>query len=108
MPIRDDGVMPQGDEARRRVADLLDAFKHDQEPRWNAERRHCFADGTSLQLQLEREPRAFHSAPGHTRAVLFDKEGNELDATEWFADPAERVIGTVTRLRVLVDKYLAK
>ena len=99
--------MQDGRLARTKVAELLAAMQHGEDLPWSADRRLLLADGTSLELQLEREPRRFRGAPGHTRAVLLDRDGSVMDATEWWPDPGVRIVGTVPRLRVLVDRYLA-
>jgi hypothetical protein len=83
-------------------------MKHGRSVVWSAGRRHVFADGSSLQLEVEREPHRWLGGPGHTRAVLRDDDGHEIDATEWFADPGARMRSTMERLRVLVDEYLAQ
>jgi hypothetical protein len=70
---------------------------------WSPTRTHECSDGTSLQLQVEKR----HARVALTRAAVLDALGNELDATEWVADPAVRVLGPLPRLRALVDERLA-
>ena len=91
--------MPTGDIARSKVVEALDDMKHDGEMDWSTDYRCTLSDGSSLQIQVD--PRDHF-----IRAVVFDAQGTQIDATEGAADPPVRVIFPIHQLRALVDQQL--
>jgi hypothetical protein len=86
----------------RRIGDLIDDMRQHRQCDWTADRRHVFADGTTLKLETS------DIGGGSTRAVLFDQNGKQTAASDWCADPSVRIVTPVARLRGMVDALLGQ